>query len=495
MTAPDERAIRSVAVAGAGIVGLSAALAFARALPSARVTLVALPPDPAALADRMPGSLPPIGRFHAAIGLNELQLVKSGIATHRLGTKFERWSASGREWYHVLGGTGRHTGTVGFHHLWLRAHRAGGALPYHLYSPAAALAEAGKFVHPAQNPDSLLATYRYALRLDPELYRQRLEAECRTLRIERIEGALAGIERREDGGVAALRLDGERRLEADLFLDCAGPSAPLLSAVDERFEEWGEWLPCDRLLLGSAAGRDALSPADLAVAEQAGWRWSLPLRERTLTGFAFASAVASDGEAARWLGAEAAESLSIRSGRRPEPWVRNVLALCDAAVAVDPLEAANLHLAQSAILRALELIPGRACHPLELAEYNRRTAWEMTRLRDFLALHYLRSGRTEGDFWTSLAARRPPDSLAHTLEQFERRARLPFYEEESFDRESWLAVLLGLAVIPQDADPSSEAPDPAEVSAAMKRLAAEIAALPARLPSYRDYLARMAAQR
>ena len=82
MSAAAERAIRTIAVAGAGLTGLSAAVAFARALPRTKVTIVALPPDPSALADRMPASLP--------------------------------------------------ARPAPFHQIWARARRTGQALPFHL---------------------------------------------------------------------------------------------------------------------------------------------------------------------------------------------------------------------------------------------------------------------------------------------------------------------------------------------------------------------------
>ena len=88
MTAGD-RAIRSVVVAGAGIVGLSAAIAFARALPRVEVTVLETPPDPADPTELLATTLPTVHRFHAAIGLDELALVAGGIALHRLGTRFD----------------------------------------------------------------------------------------------------------------------------------------------------------------------------------------------------------------------------------------------------------------------------------------------------------------------------------------------------------------------------------------------------------------------
>lgn len=494
------RALRTIAVVGGGAVASSAALAFARALPRVRVGLVETPVDPAALADRMPGTLPAVGRFHAAIGLEELDLVRGGAAVHRLGTRFERWSGSGDPWHHVFGDYGLGTGSVPFHQLWLRARQAGRARAYDHYAAAAVLASAGKFVHPADDPASPLSTYLYALRLDPERYRSRLAAEAARLPLVRLRGEIGGVERREDGAVAALLLRDGRRLEADLYIDCTGPAAALHASLDDGFEDWGEWLPCDRLLL--AAGPpppDAPGPLDVVTATSVGWRWNMPLHDRSLAGLAYAGGITAESRARRVLASETAleaeECLAIRPGRRPRPWLRNVLALGDAAVALDPLEGVNLHLAQTGIERALELLPGRDCHPLELAEYNRRTAQETERARDFLALHYLRSGRAAGEFWQGLAGRDLPGSLARTVEQFGRRGRLPFFEEDSFELQSWLAVLIGMGVLPTAPSPMATAVDEEKAAAGMERLAARLAALAERLPPYRDYLARMAGSR
>ena len=86
------------------------------------------------------------------------------------------------------------------------------------------------------------------------------------------------------------------------------------------------------------------------------------------------------------------------------------------------------------------------------------TALQTARLRDFQSLHYLRCGRTDGEFWAWSSNRAVSDDLARTLEQYESRGRLPFYEEESFDAQSWLAVLAGLERLPEMIDPASGIP-------------------------------------
>lgn len=490
----DSQRIGSITVAGAGIVGLSAALAFAQALPRARVQLLDLEPDPAALADRMPGTLPAIRHFHRLIGLGEAELLREAGATHRIGTRFENWSPDGEPFYHCFGRHGVNLKSSPFQHQWARARAENRALSFDSYAPVAALARAEKFVHPVEDQSSLLASFDYALRLDPELYRRRLKLQAGRARIAVRDGAIGGVERRSDGGAAALLLDDGSRIESDLFIDCAGPRAPILSAIDDRFDDWCEFLPVDRLLLAVAAPREP-TPVDRASATPEGWRTEIALLPRTLVVSAFSSAITDEAQARAALDSPDCELIELRPGRRPESWVRNVVAFGDSAVAVDPLESTNLHLAQSAIRRAISLLPDRDFHPLVLREFNRRTAAEADRVRDFIAVHYLAARRRDGDFWRSMPDRRRPDSLRHTLEQFEGRGRLPKFEEESFDDDSWLAVLCGLGLEPRRIDPTALRVDVEESSAAMERIARLSAQVPAQLPSYRDYLARLVAGR
>ena len=461
------RAIRTIAVAGGGIVGLSAALAFERALPGTRVTVIATTPDPAALADVLPTLHPMSARFHALIGVDEAELVRSGIATHHLGTRFERWSASGQPWIHAFGPYGKPAGAIPFDQIWVRAHRAGNALDYDRYSVGAELARNGKFVHPAKDPDFTGSRFAYGLRVDPDRHRAHLRSLASE--VEVVAADIGEIERREDGGIAALTLTDGERLEADLFIDCTGPAARLISPLENSFEDWSAWMPFDRFALESVPREGIPQTSDLAVARENGWTIQWPVRERTL------------------VGRVGREGTSVARGRRLKPWVHNVLAIGDSATALDPLHGYQLALAQNAILLALELLPGRDFASVETDEYNRRAEQVTRRVRDFLALHYLRSG-----IWPELASTEAPDSLAETLDQYEHRGRLPYHEEEIVSRDSWTAALLGLGVSPRHDDPQSLAVPLEQTVPAMQRLTNEIRDIVAGLPSYGDYLAQLA---
>lgn len=462
----DQRAIRSICVAGSGMVGLSTAAAFARALPRAQLTIIETPPDPAALADIVPATWPSVARFHAAIGLDEGELVRTGVATHHLGTLFADWP---RAWTHAFGHYGKPVGAIPFDHIWAQAKCAGKALPYDQYSMGAALARAGKFAHPSASAESVTSRFAYALRLDPPKYRERLRAllpQCRLL-----HGDIGAIEQRESG-VEAVQLTNGERIAADLFVDATGPAARLIGALDDSVEDWSDWMPFDRIAMREAQRGGAPMPCDRVHACADRWTIEWQMHGRTIT-----AQVGSAGTA-------------IRRGRRLRPWVRNVLALGDAATALDPLHGFNLALAQHAILLALELLPGRDFPAVETNEYNRRAEQLTRRVRDFVALHYLRSGRRDG-LWRELADREPPDSLARTLDQFGHRGRMPFHEEEIITRDSWTAALLGLGTIPRNVDPQARSVPLDKALAAMDRLAREIDVMVAKLPSYGEQLQRI----
>ena len=480
--------IASIAVLGAGLVGLSAAIAFARALPGLTVTVIETPDDPTSLTDRLPGTMPSIAEFHDKIGLRERDVLATG-ATHRIGTRLSDWTADGTPFVLAHGERGGAIGPGAFHQHWLNARRKGKVAAYDAFSLPAVMGAADTFVHPSEEPNAPISGFGYALRLDPPRYRDLLRALARHLGIVPTPGAFANVERAAEGRVAALLLADGRRIVADLYLDCSGPVAALRSALDTQWDDWRTWLPVNRLLLGTTSA-PLPTPTDDLIAVPAGWRFTSPLRDRTLTGLAFAADQTPDSSARRILPA-GEMIMPIAPGTRRDPWRHNVLALGDAAVVLDPLADAHLHLAHAAILRAIRLLPGRDCAPTELAEYNLHTHRQAERVRDFQAAHFLSTGRTRGPFWKRASRLPRPDSLAHTLEQFAHRGRLPFYEDESFDKDDWHGLLLGLGMIPRTPDPIASAIAPEMIAGTLTRLANATAMVPTRLPPYPTYLAQL----
>ena len=436
----NDLTIRSVAVAGGGIVGWSAAAALKRRIPALDVIVVAVPPPADAIADRMGTTLPSVLEFHHDIGISEADVIGRIGCSYRVGTRFEGWTEPHGDYVHAYGDYGRALGTTSFHLHWVRAAKAGRVAPFDLHSAAAAMGSAGRFVHPQGDAGSPLAGFGYALELDPERYQAMLRSYALHLGVTERQGPIDEVRIDGESGIDALRLGDGSELRAHLFVDCTGPAATLRSALSDGFEDWGDSLLCDRLLFAEAPAPEALPSLDRVVALPSGWRWESASPFRTAHGLAFASSLLSDSKAARVLQAAAsvepgAPPIALRQGCRLDPWLKNCVAIGDSAVSVEPLEWTNLHLAHSMIDRLVAKMPDRDFSAVELWDYNRESAAEAQRVRDFLLLHYVTSRRPKNDFWRAAAAVPVPDSLAHTLELFRDRGRLPIYEEETFTRE------------------------------------------------------------
>lgn len=478
--------LRSIAVFGGGVVALSAAAAFARALPWAGVTLVVTPLDAAAFADNLPTLWPSSAAVLARIGLDEAALVTAGATNHRLAQRFTGWSRDGSPW---LAAEGEPIGVAGrgaLHHRWLAASAAGLALPFHALFPAAALAEAERLGLPMP---AVLERADHALRLDPAWLTRALAQQLAQAKGRAGSGTIRAVERRADGGIAAVALADGRRIEADLFVDASGPAALLADPAAARID-WSATLPADRLLVTADAGASA-SLLDAYETVDHGWsaHWSMP--RGGVRALAFADGVTSEARARRALGTgrDTAALVASVPGRAEIAWTGNRLALGEAAVQVGPLGLAGFSLALAQLDLALDLLPGRDMEPLLLAEYNRRAALRADRVRDYLAAHYLLGGRTRGPFWQALRDRELPDGLAATVAQFAQLAHLPHHEEESVNHDGWRMVLIGQGLRPRRPDPVAMGEDPAAAAVALRTAHGRLTTVVRELPLYRDWLA------
>ena len=492
--------ITEIVVAGGGIVGWSTAAALKRRIPGVAVTIIPIEPPQDAIAERIMSTLPSIIGFHGDIGLGEADTVIRAGSGFRLGTCFAEWVKDRPAYVHAYGAYGRPFGATSFHHFWIRAARSGSYPAFDSHSPAAAIARAGRFAPPQQEEGSPLSGFEFALQLNLPRYGEMMQAFAGHLGVFARPGRIGDVRlRSEDGFVEALVLEDGTPVTGDLFVDCTGPEARIRSALGDKVEDWSGWLPCDRILLAEGPAPTDVPTLDDAIATSAGWRWQSASPVRSSHGLVYSSAHLSDGKAERTLrvasGCEPSGApLRVQAGRRSQPWLRNCVAIGDAAIRIEPLEWTNLHLVHSAIDRIIAMIPDRDCAPLELWDYNRQSAAEADRIRDFLILHYLTARRPSQPFWRDAGAVEPPESLAHSLALFKERGRLPFYEEETFSRDSWLAVLLGSGVMPRRNDPLVDATPSEEADQGMARLRQAIESIVPQLPTQLAYWQNLARQ-
>ena len=473
--------IESVAVVGGGIVGWSTAVALKRHLPYLSVTLIDATSSEEDLANHLASTLPSIVGFHADVGLGDADTIVRAGSSIRLGSNVQGWAPGGAPYLNVYGDYGKGIEGAAFHHLWLLAGEAGSAFEH--YSLSAAMAIQNRFAQASQGP---FADVQYGLHIDPAIYAKMMQAYAAHLGVEHARSPFESLRMYSDTGfVAAAIVKGGAEIRSDLYVDCSGPRALVRGVLDDTIDDWSKWLPCDRLRIVEGPAPVDLPLLDDVAAVACGWRWQASSPRRTSAGLCYsANYRAPEPAIGDW---KAEKSFNLRQGFRRQPWLRNCVAVGAAAFQVEPLDWTNLHLVHAAADRIVNAMPGRGCAAVELHEYNRQSLAEAERIRDFLCLRYATSGRPE-PFWNDMRKRDLPASLAHTLSLFQERGRLPFYEEETFSRDSWAALLFAHNIRPRRTDPLAERVGRRAAAQSLSRVRQLIATAVPQLPTHEQFL-------
>jgi tryptophan halogenase len=499
MSGPGETgagAPQRAVIVGGGAAGWLAAAVLAQALRGLKgmafqVVDLGAPAAPLAAA-----TLPGLSRLHRFLGVGEDAAMAAARGSFRLGVQFDGWSGPSSSRFLAFGDVGASLGSVAFHQVLLRLERHGRPQAESDYALAALAAKAGRFTRPSEDPRSVLSTLACGLHLDQARYAEVLRARAEAAGVTRIQGCLARVRLREpDGAIEGLDLEDGRRVDGDLFIDCTGRDGLLIAgALGAGFEDWSGLTPFDRQAEALVPTAGAPEPFTRIVADDAGWLRRVPLQGASGLVYCYASQFVDPAKAGERLraaagGAVAAHDAPLRFGRRSQAWRRNCVALGEAAGSAGALPGVDLHLVQTGLWRLLSLFPFTGGNDAAAGEYNRLTAAEAERLRDFALVHYRTNGRRGDPAWDAARTGPLPDSLAYKIRLFESRARTPMIEEETFPESSWASVLMGQGVRSRRYDAQADAAPVEQVERTLERMRAAMAQAVQAMPTHAQYLA------
>jgi tryptophan halogenase len=479
-----------IVIAGGGTAGWMAAAALASALGES-IDLTLIESDAIGTVGVGESTIPPIVLFNRLLGINEAEFMRATQATFKLGIKFENWKDVGESYFHSFGVTGKDHWSAGFQHFWLYGQQQGHLHSYDEYCMELKAALAGKFAHLPED------RMNYAYQLDSGLYAAFLRKRAEANGTLRIEGRIAEVELDgASGNIAALRLDGDRRIAGDLFVDCTGFRALLVEgALHAGFDDWTHWLPCDSAIAVQTASVRPPVPYTRAVAHDAGWQWRIPLQHRQGNGIVYCSRHLGHEQALeRLLGSVEGDVLTkpnhIRytTGVRRRQWHRNCVAVGLSGGFMEPLESTSIHLIQRAVLRLIRMLPAGPVSERDIAEFNDQQLTDMEQIRDFLILHYKVTERRDSAFWRHCAAMEIPPSLQHKIELFRETGRVFRKNEELFVENSWVQVLMGQGVVPQHYHPIAAKLRPDELERFLTMLRETVGRTVAGLPEHHAYI-------
>jgi len=490
--------IARVVIVGGGTAGWMAAAAFSRFLNNGHRQIILVESDAIGTVGVGEATIPAIINFNRMLDINENEFLKATRGTFKVGIEFFNWGRIGDRYIHPFGAYGNDLHGIDFHQLWLRERmnrgNSGDIADYAICAVAAALRRFGR---PAPNAKSLLSRLCYAFHFDASLYAKFLRGIAERQGTERREGRIVAVDRDgESGDVLAVRLESGERIEGDFFIDCSGFRSLLIEQeLQAGWHDWSHWLPCDRAIAVPTALPGPPDPFTRSTAHSAGWQWRIPLQHRMGNGHVFSSAYMEEDEARAILlanleGEVLAEPRTIRfaTGRRKTSWSHNVVALGLSSGFLEPLESTSIHLIQNGIQRLLALFPGKPISPVERDEFNHGMGELYDDVRDFIILHYKATQRDDTPFWRYVRDMEIPESLARKIELWRLHGRIFREGAELFGTTSWVAVMLGQNLWPEDYDPMVDSLDEAKVAQAMAQMRADFRQIVEALPTQEQFL-------
>jgi tryptophan halogenase len=286
-------------------------------------------------------------------------------------------------------------------------------------------------------------------------------------------------------------------LEADFFIDCSGFRGLLIEqTLKAGYEDWSEWLPCNRAMAVPCRRQPATTPFTRSTARESGWQWRIPLQHRTGNGYVYCSEYLSDDEAASLLltrldGEALATPKPLRfvTGRRKEVWKKNCVALGLASGFLEPLESTSIHLIQTAIARLLFLFPGDGMDQATIDRFNQMAKAETEEVRDFLVLHYNATERDDTPFWRHCQNIKRPDSLRQKWEMYEANGSiLTVTGQDLFQDSSWFAVFNGQGVRARGHHPFADIPGDEELNRRFDLISGDVRKIVDTFPSHDDFI-------
>jgi hypothetical protein len=414
--------IKRVVVLGGGTAGWMAASYLGRALgPDVSITVLEAPSIPRIGVGE--ATVPNLHKtFFDFLGLAEEEWMREVNASFKMGIKFLNWRTDG-----AGEATGRpfHGGSDHYYHLF-------GLLPNVNNLPLSHYWTHKKLAGTTDEPFEY-ACYREPPAMDRNLaprfldghkwtnYAWHFDASLVADFLRRFATTKQGAVHVEDkmtealidqrGHVTALRTEGGRTIEGDLFIDCSGFRGLLINQVmKEPFLDMSDHLLNDSAVATQIPNDDealGVEPYTSAIAMTSGWTWKIPMLGRFGTGYVFSSRFQTRDDATlefcRMWGldpeTQPLNQIKFRVGRNRRAWVKNVVSIGLASCFLEPLESTGIYFITAALYQLGKHFPDKRFDPIMARRFNAEIETMFDDSRDFIQAHFSFAPRNDTAFW------------------------------------------------------------------------------------------------
>lgn len=522
----DHRITR-VVILGGGTAGWMAASYLGKALGSGvAITVLEAPAIPRIGVGE--ATVPNLHKtFFDFLGLAEDEWMRECNASFKLGIKFINWRTPGvgeatarslgdrtDHYYHMFGLLPTYA-NLPLSHYWTYKRLAGQTDEPFDYACYAATPVAEANLSPRFLDGRQCASY--AWHFDAQLVADFLRRFAVNKQgVVHIEDKMTEAVIDQRGHITALRTEGGRTIEGDLFVDCSGFRGLLINQVmKEPFLDMSDHLLNDSAVATQLPHDDeanGVEPYTSAIAMSSGWSWKIPMLGRFGTGYVFSSRFQSRDDATlefcRMWGldpeTQPLNQIKFRVGRNRRAWVKNCIGIGLSSCFLEPLESTGIYFVYAALYQLVKHFPDKRFDQIMIDRFNAEIQTMFDDSRDFIQAHFNYAPRNDTPFWRACKELKLADDITEKIAMY--RAGLPVnmpITDEStyygnFDAEfrnfwnnsNYYCIFTGLDVLPDHALPALAArPELVEqaesVFAEVKRRQRELLET---LPSTHEYL-------
>ena len=492
-------AIEKIVIVGGGTAGWMAAAALSRLRAGRDVAITLVESEMIGTVGVGEATIPPFLDFNKLLEVDEREMLSAVQGSFKLGIQFVNWGKIGDSYIHPFGNYGYQMGGMSFHHTWHKFKATGDKRPIQVFNLETMAAYFGRFARTEDYAREDLPPVNYAYHLDAGRYARYLRGYAEKRGVIRLEGKVDDVAiDGESGFVTSITLEDGTQIAGDLFIDCSGFRGLLIEqAMKTGYEDWTNYLPCDRAVALPCEREDSSGPLPYtrATAHKAGWQWQVPLQHRNGNGHVYCSSFMSDDEALDILvkniaGKPGADPNFLRftTGRRKKFWNKNVVALGLSAGFMEPLESTSIHLINTGINKLIALLSLDGITQAQEDAFNRLTTKEYTRIRDFLILHYNTTARDDSEFWNYCRTMAVPESLTEKTDLFRLNGQIFREDDELFTETSWAAVMMGQGIMMNGHNPMADCLDQPSTKQELDAIEQSIRYVVQHMPSHSDYL-------
>ena len=359
----------------------------------------------------------------ADFGCNEIEFLKETNSTLKLGIRYNDWIGPGSTYVQPIDGSYTAQNIPDSHFLYGMIKEGKYKNKIHTMTPLGFLLEEKKSTF---FKDAVSNIGLHAYHFDSHLVGKYFKKISLKSGVRHIDDEVVNVNLGDNGFIKSLNLSSGKIVDGDFFIDASGFSKVLISKLGSKWVSYKKHLPVNTALPFQIKYKEneGIEPTTLATAQNYGWRWRIPVKERYGNGYVFCDEFVTperaQDEIEQSLGhtIDPVRLIKFESGRLDKFWNKNCLAVGLASAFLEPLEATSIHTTLMQLWYFIKEFSRPTLDETYSYEqenlYNKRVSRIFEDVRDFLIVHY-KTKRTDTEFWKYMNSKEVDTEFTETI--------------------------------------------------------------------------------